>query len=115
MRRVHETIELDQSLRRSRSIWLSFAIFAIPFAAAGFVSFLGGIAAILSSGGDTAVDPVSGLWGVFWGSILVSLDFFLFRQAMEASKRLRLLQEDPAANVRPLPAPFQASLFGPYH
>lgn len=115
MRRVHQTIELDQSLRQSRSVWLSLAVFAIPFAAAGAISFLLSIARIIESTDRFIAAPVATLWGILWGVLFVLLDVYLFRQTFEASKRLRQLREDPSAKVRPLPAPFQASLFGPYH
>ena len=114
-RRVHETIELDQSLRQSRSIWLSFAIFVLPLSAAGIVFFFDGIDGLLSYRNNPGTNPISELWSILWGSTLVALDVFLFKQAMEASERLKLLQEDPTASVKPMPAPFQASLFGPYH
>ena len=75
MRHVHENIQLDQSLRQSRSIWLALAIVFLPGAGIGIIRMLFDLAIIFGSG-DYA---------------------------------------DMSAKIRPLPAPFLASHFGPYH
>ena len=114
-RRVFQSIELDQSLRRSRGIWLSLAIFAVPFAVVGLLNLLDGLTALVMLSGNEDVSIPLTIWSIIWGSCLILLDISLFRQVREAGRRLRILKEDPNANVRPLPAPFQASMFGPYH
>ena len=75
MRSTSETIQLDQSLRQSRTIYVMLAIVFFPFA-------FGGVTFGLSAIGES----------------------------------IRMLSEGyPAQTVRKLPAPFQSSLFGPYH
>ena len=114
-RRVHENIQLDQSLRQSRSIWLSLAILLLPGAAAGVFWLISGLSALMSAGLTINQVLVPVLWDTFWGLVLVLADVFLFGRVGEATRRLKLLHADPTAPVRPLPAPFQASIFGPYH
>ncbi len=102
-RRVHHAIELDQSLRHSRSIWVSLAVIFVPGALGGFVLIA------------NAPQSMAPLWDLLLGVTLIAVDIFCFGRVAEATKRIRTLREDPNANVRPLPAPFMASLFGPYH
>ena len=105
-RQVHQNIALDQSLRQSRTIWLSLALVFLPFAIFGFFAVVAAF--------DLANTP-NPLWNLFWGITVIAADGFSFARVFEASDRIRMLREDPSAKVRPLPAPFQASLFGPYH
>jgi len=114
-RRVHQNIELDQSLRQSRTIWASLAVFVLPISAAGIFFFFAGLAVLLGSDHYPDSNPIFAIWDIIWGGVLVLLDVFLFGRVREASRRIRMLHENPAATVRPLPAPFQASLFGPYY
>lgn len=102
-RRVHHAIELDQSLRHSRAIWTSLAVLFVPAA-------LGGVLMILGVPGSAAP-----LWDLLLGGVFIAVDIFCFGRVVEASKRISTLRENPNADVRPLPAPFHASLFGPYH
>ena len=102
-RRVHHAIELDQSLRHSRTIWVSLAVIFVPGA-------LGGIGIIVN-----APQSPTALWDLLLGVILITVDIFCFGRVAEATRRIKTLRENPNANVRPLPAPFMASLFGPYH
>ena len=114
-RRVHQNIALDQSLRQSRSIWLSLAVLLLPGAIAGIYWLLSSLSTLMSAGPAIGQVFVPLLWDMFWGLALIFVDVFLFGRVGEATRRLKLLHEDPTATVRPLPAPFQASLFGPYH
>jgi hypothetical protein len=115
MRHVHENIQLDQSLRQSRSIWLALAVVFLPGAAIGIFRMLFDLAIIFGSGDDADMSVVQSAWNFFWSLLLIFLDVFLFGRVREASRRLRLLHDDPSAKIRPLPAPFLASYFGPYH
>lgn len=114
-RRLHENIELDVSLRQSRSIWLGLAIVLFPFAAAGVTYVLGSVIAIVVDWDGGIVGLAIPLVISIVGMILLLADVIAFGQFREAGRRLRQLQEDPNARIRPLPAPFQSALFGPYH
>ena len=110
-RRIHHSIALDQSLRQSRSIWLALAIVLAPIA--GLMA-----SAILASDGglaDRIFGPYALVISLVFAIALILLVFVAFSRVFEANRRLKRLREDPSANVRPLPAPFQSSLFGPYH
>lgn len=102
-RRVHHVIELDQSLRHSRSIWASLAVLFVPAALYGILMIIG------------APGSATPLWDLLLGGVFIAVDVFCFGRVAEATKRISTLRENPNADVRPLPAPFQASLFGPYH
>lgn len=52
---------------------------------------------------------------LLFGAICVGAEFSMIAQYREAGRRLRILREDPQQKVRKMPAPFQSSLFGPYH
>ena len=114
-RRVHQSIALDQSLRQSRTIWLSLAVMVSPFALLSVISLSSVIIAAMAS--DPRLQPAPGdiVWALVISVVLVAACVFFFGRVVEATRRLRQLHEDPGANVKPLPAPFQASLFGPYH
>ena len=114
-RRVDQAIGLDASLRQSRSIWLSLAIVALPFAIGGVLQVLSVGGALLDGTTGTTRSPLGFAIAVTIGLVCVLAAPYAFRQVGEATRRLKRLREDPGANVRPLPAPFQASLFGPYH
>lgn len=114
-RRVHETIALDQSLRQSRMIWASVAALVFIPAVYGVVSFLAGLTALLAGPAQSGFSSGEALWAMFWGATLALTDSACFFRVAEANRRLRALRSDPNAPVKPLPAPFQASIFGPYH
>lgn len=111
-RRPHETIELDQSLRQSRAIWLTLAIAATPIALGGLTWVYFGVATLLGEFDDSieraAIEMLIGL-------VVIASDIFLFMRTAECSRRLKILHEDPTVDVKPMPAPFQSSLLGPYH
>lgn len=114
-RRIDQSLDLDASLRQSRGIWLSLAIVALPFAFGGALYLFFLAAALFDGAIDPATSSLGVLVTVMISSFCILADVHAFRQFGEASRRLRRLRDDPSANVRPLPAPFQASLFGPYH
>ena len=114
-RSVHKNLELDLSLRNSRSIWLSLAIFCLPVALVGLARFIVGVDGLIVYASDTGAGLVAAITDIVVGIVLVALDVLLFERVREASRRLKRLHENPTADVHPLPAPFQASLFGPYH
>ena len=110
-----QTISLDQSLRRSRAIWVSLGIAFVPISAIGLLSMLATIVMLLDTSEQFDVSWYMVARDSLIGLVLLVANVYPFRQSREASRRLRRLQQDPSANVKPLPAPFQASLFGPYH
>ena len=114
-RRIHENLELDRSLRQSRSIWLTLAIVLLPFAAAGVLYILGALVAIIGAADGALANAAIPVPISVIGIIFLFADVLAFRRFREAGRRLQQLHEDPNAKIRPLPAPFQSSLFGPYH
>jgi hypothetical protein len=114
MRSTTETLELDSSLRRSRAIYLTLAVILFPLAFFGVVnvfSAVGGIVESLSSG----YSPTGALLAFLFGAICIGAEYVTIGQCIEANRRLRTLRDDPDRKVRKMSAPFQSSLFGPYH
>ena len=114
-RRVHQNIQLDQLLRQSRTIWLSLAIIVLPFALLSVLSLVEAVSSLFGASNRPSTLSGSSAWWVLINLVVITADVFMFGRVREATRRLKLLHENPGANVRPLPAPFQASLFGPYH
>ena len=117
MRSTIETLELDQSLRKSRSIYVTLAIVFFPIAVTGLGHSFSAIGAISKSLSDD-VFP-NGLGGAIGflavGVIFIGLEYSVISQVVEANRRLKTLRDHPDQPVRRLPTPFQSSLFGPYH
>ena len=117
MRSTTETLELDLSLRQSRTIYVSLAVIFFPIAAAGLVYGFSAIGTIIESLVD-GYFPV-GLGGAVFklvlGIVFVGVEYVVISQAFEANRRLKMLRDRPDKTVRKLRAPFQSSLFGPYH
>jgi hypothetical protein len=115
LRTIHQTISLDLSLRRSRSTWVCIGIVFLPITAGFVLSMLVAIVMFADRSGQLEVSWNTVATDSVIGLVILAANVYPFRQSREASRRLKRLQEDPSANVKPLPAPFQASLFGPYH
>jgi len=117
MRSTAETIELDSSLRQSRTIYVTLAVILFPFAVAGLVYVMTAVTAIIQSISDGyfPFGAARSIFVVLVGSILAGAEVAVIAQCREANRRLRVLREQPEQKVRKLPAPFQSSLFGPYH
>ena len=117
MRSTTETIELDLSLRQSRSIYISLGVVLSLVAFVGVVTTLGAIAAIIESVqvGRFPAGLGESLFRFAIGVVFVGVEYVVISQAIEASRRLKTLRNHPDKIVRKLPAPFQSSLFGPYH
>lgn len=117
MRSVSEAIELDLSLRQSRSVFRTLAIVLLPFAAAGVFWIFDGIAGLVRIPGP-GIDPYAlpiAILKLLAGVIFLGAEYAALSQSREATRRLEILRNDPSRTVRRMPAPFQASLFGPYH
>ena len=117
MRSVSETIELDLSLRQSRSVFRTLAVVLLPFAAGGVVWIFDGIVdlvRILEPGINPYAMPMA-ILKLLAGVIFIGAEYAALSQSREATRRLETLRNDPTRTVRRMPAPFQASLFGPYH
>lgn len=111
MRSTPETLELDLSLRQSRSIYVALALIILPFAGGGLLNAVSAIGAMLSTGSVSA----GAVLYLVVGAALVGAEYMVISQVFEANRRLKVLREDPEQKVRKLHAPFQASIFGPYH
>jgi hypothetical protein len=117
MRSTTETLELDMSLRQSRIIYVSLAVSLSPVAVSGLVMALLAIATIVESiqVGQIPVGIGDALFRLAIGVVFVGAEYAVISQAIEANRRLKILRECPDKVVRKLCAPFQSSLFGPYH
>ncbi len=116
MRSTAESLELDSSLRQSRTIYVTLAIVLLPFAAAGFINIFSAVATMLQSFSATYFEGMG--WSLFVfliGACFVGVEYIVVAQCIEATRRLKTLRDDPEQKVRKMPAPFQSSLFGPYH
>ena len=117
MRNAAETLELDLSLRQSRTIYVSLAAIFLPIAVAGVIWAISAINGILNSlsDGSFPVGLGGSLLALVIGIVFVGVEYSVFSQVLEANRRLRMLRDHPDQTIRKLPAPFQSSLFGPYH
>ncbi len=114
MRSTAETLELDLSLRRSRTIYVTLAVVLLPAALFGVLEVALAIEALVTSPSpETSAANV--LLSLLFGVIAIGVQYAIIRQCKEANRRLRILREDPRQKVRKMKAPFQSSLFGPYH
>ena len=105
-RSVAETIELDQNLRAARSLYTIASVLFVPGALLGLVFALSGIAVLLSAlSGKPAADPGAASWDVVFGVIAVGLAYVVVSQAIEASRRIKQLADNPAASVKPMYVP----------
>ena len=105
-RHVADTIELDQSLRTARAIYVVCSALFVPGALIAFPLTLSGCAVLLSTLlGETVGDPEQAFFDVILGIIAIGLAYVVVSQAVEASKRIRTLADDPAAPVRPMYVP----------
>jgi hypothetical protein len=109
MRSTAETLALDMSLRHARTIYVSLAAFIAPFA------FFAVIALFNKLGNMTAFSGSSILLSALWAAIVCGGEYQMLSQWIEANRRLEILREHPEQPVRKMSAPFQSSLFGPYH
>lgn len=110
-------MKLDLAIRQSRSIHITLAIVLLPIAVAGVVyTFLGSAAIVVTlRQGYFPLGFGSAILDVVLGVVFIGADSVMVLQVLEANRRLKTLREDPNRTVRDLPAPFQPSVFGPYH
>lgn len=117
MRSTTETLELDLSLRQSRTIYVSLAVIFFPIALTGVVYSFSAIGTTIESlsNGYFPVGLGSAAFSLVIGVVFVGVEYVVTSQVFEANRRLQVLRDNPNQTVRKLPAPFQSSLFGPYH
>ena len=117
MRTTAETLRLDLSLRQSRMIYASLAAIFLPIAVSGLIWGQAGLVALgdAMSGMAPQGDLLVAFGAVLLAVISVGAEYVMIAQCVEASRRLATLREHPERVVRELRAPFQSSLFGPYH
>jgi len=114
MRSTTETLELDSSLRQSRAIYVTLAVVLFPLAVFGVINVFSAIGAVIESL-SSGYSPSSALLAFLFGTVCVGAEYVTIGQCMEANRRLRILRDNPEQKVRRMAAPFQSSLFGPYH
>ena len=117
MRSTTETLELDMSLRQSRTNYVTLALIFLPIAVIGLIYAFVAIVAILRSllSEHYPIGIVGALFAILIGVALVGVEYAIVSQSIEASRRLEILRDHPDQTVQRLPAPFQSSMFGPYH
>ncbi len=114
MRSTTETLELDSSLRQSRAIYVVLAIVLSPLALFGVINMFLGLGALISSLSSGYLSSGAFL-ALLFGVVAIGAEYVTIRQCVEANRRLKILRENPEQKVRRMAAPFQSSLFGPYH
>lgn len=117
MRRTTETLELDLSLRQSRTIYVTLAVIFLPVAVTGLGYGFSAMAEIGKSLSDGYFPAGIGraVFAIVVSVVFVGVEYAAIAQVFEANRRLKILRDHPDQTVRRLPAPFQSSLFGPYH
>ena len=113
-RSTAETLELDLSLRQSRTIYVTLAAVLLPAALFGALGIVLAIEALVTSPAPEA-SAADAVLSLLFGVIAIGVEYAIIRQCKEANRRLKILREDPRQKVRKMKAPFQSSLFGPYH
>lgn len=114
MRSTTETLELDSSLRQSTAIYVTLAVVLLPLAFFGAINVFSALSAFvqaLSSGHLSS----GALLALLFGVVAIGAEYVTMRQCVEANRRLKILRENPEQKVRRMSAPFQSSIFSPYH
>ena len=114
VRSTTETLELDSSLRQSRAIYVTLAVVLSPLALFGVINLFSALGAFLEALSTGQSSPGAVLAFLF-GIIAVGAEYVTIGQCVEANRRLKVLRNNPEQKVRKMSAPFQSSLFGPYH
>jgi len=105
------------SLRQSRTIYATLAVVFLPIMVIGLgygVSAIGAISESLSIG-TFSVGLGGAVIALMVAAVFVGVEYAVIAQIFEVNRRLKILRDHPDQTVRKLPAPFQSSLFGPYH
>ena len=107
-RSITSVVELDQSLRRSRAVYLLLSVVCVPAAIfAGFSIIFSVIDMAESAVVPSPYDLVD--FGLSVIAIYLACSFV--SSAKEASRRLKKLVDDPSSNVHPMPVSFLESIF----
>jgi len=103
------------ALRRSRSVWLTLATVMTSCSIGGLAAILAGMAELGSITTGEGGRPVFAIGQILAGRLPLFATGTSIGRTREAGRRIRRLEQDPDAKVRPLPAPFESFLFGPGH
>jgi len=101
-------LEIDQSLRHSRSIFVTASIIFLPTALIGLAYFIGGVIELFSPPGGPRE---FGVFSFILGVVCLGAEYSAVSSAIEAQRRLKRLREDPTRNIHPMPAGFLTSFF----
>ena len=105
-RRVHQAIELDQSLRAARAVYVVASVIFVPSALFALARFMFGASVLLSHiSGSASGDLGRAVWNIVFSLVIFLLAYVSVMQAIEASRRIKTLSEDPTAPVRPMYIP----------
>ena len=93
------------------------AIIFFPLAVIGLVNGTSAIGEIIETllNGLFPVGLGGAVFRLAIGVVFVAAEYSVVSQIFEANRRLKTLRDHPERTVRKLSAPFQSSLFGPYH
>lgn len=105
-RRIANTIELDQSLRSARSFYTVAAVVFVPIAAITIPWLLAGVMTLISMLSENpAGDPGAAAWDIVLSLVSIAIAYVVVAQAIEASRRIKRLAEDPSAPIKPMYVP----------
>ena len=109
---ISESIELDQSLRKSRAAYVALAVIFLPGAFFGITYLAYGIPELFVT---SELEPEFGKgWIVMWiviGLVLIGAEYSAISSAREASRRLKILRDDPTKRIQPMPVGFLSTFF----
>ena len=100
-RSVSDTIQLDQLLRTARNFYFVASVFAVPGAMFSVAWLLVDIGALFSDSESSGL----AIWNIILDVAIIAVAYVVVSQVIEANRRIRLLAENPAANVRPIYVP----------
>ena len=101
--RVHDVIALDQSLRTARAFYVASAFVFVPASLLALSRFAFGISILMSYFSPEPIASLgTALWNLVLSLIIFLLAYFSVVQSIEASRRIKQLEEDPTAAVRPM-------------
>ena len=105
--RLSESVTLYTSLRPSRGV---YAVLAIVVLAVALVSAIYSLDFVRSAKEHDFVLSLPVLVLFLLQAMTILLAISLVRSLIECNRRLRILREDPDANVRPMPVSFLESV-----
>ena len=102
-RRVHSVIALDQSLRTARAFYIVSACVFVPASLLALSRFALGLSILMSQFSPEPIGSMgTAVWNIAFSVVIFLLAYISVVQSVEATRRIKLLAEDPSAPVRPM-------------